>query len=467
MRNNASTENEIRLDELIRRLKEQEAALSLINSLQQAIVDGKEMQELYKLLGNHIGNLFGVHSIVISTFDEEKSLEIFQYVFEDGITHQIDPRPIDKLRRQIIEKGEPILINEMVGEKLTQLTGESPRNILGASKAKSAFYMPLTSRSTVKGYLSLQNNEKENAFSEGEVSLLSTVANSLSIALENEETNIALEAVQVGLRSTQEQLIQREKLASLGQLTAGIAHEIKNPLNFVNNFSDLNVELIEEIYEELKKLEENSTITDVFEILEDLKSNLKKIHQHGQRADGIVKSMLQQSRGGSGAVEPTDLNMLIKEYVNLSFHGMRAAKNAINVSLDLQLDENVGLVPLISEDFSRVILNLCNNAFDAMREKFNAKAGGAEYQPILTVKTFKTNGTVEIQIIDNGGGIPDELKDKILQPFFTTKKSTEGTGLGLSITNEIIKAHKGSLNVISEKNHYSSFNIVLNNLKLN
>lgn len=199
--------------------------------------------------------------------------------------------------------------------------------------------------------------------------------------------------------------------------------------------------------------------TLILEILNDIEINLKKIHEHGTRADGIVKSMLQHSRGGSGKVEPTDVNTLIKEYVNLSFHGMRAGKNPINVDIDLKLDESVSEVPLVAEDFSRVILNLVNNAFDAMREK---TLGGLEqYQPKLTVRTHQTGNTVTIDIEDNGPGIPDDMKDKILQPFFTTKKGTDGTGLGLSITNDIIKAHGGDLTIRSETDTGTTFIIKL------
>jgi signal transduction histidine kinase len=192
--------------------------------------------------------------------------------------------------------------------------------------------------------------------------------------------------------------------------------------------------------------------------LEDIKGNLKKIHEHGSRANGIVTSMLQHSRGGSGKMEPTDLNALIKEYVNLSFHGMRAAKNPINVHIVLDLDPELGMVSLIKEDFTRVVINLCNNAFDAMREKVKKSEVGSpksedgaglseRYLPKLKVATMLENGRVRISLEDNGPGIPDEIKDKILQPFFTTKKGTEGTGLGLSITHDIVKAHGGELRV--------------------
>lgn len=291
------------------------------------------------------------------------------------------------------------------------------------------------------------------------------------ISEERDRLEIALNE----LHATQAQLIQQEKLASLGQLTAGIAHEIKNPLNFVNNFSDLSVELVEETKEELTAIsdqlsaEDQEKVDQALEILNDIDMNLRKIYEHGSRADSIVKSMLEHSRGGTGKLEPTDLNALVKEFVNLSFHGMRAGKNPINVDMEFELDENIGEIPLIAEDFSRVIINLCNNGFDAMREKGNGKdlqgledLGGLEsYRPKLTVRTSSRNEKVAIEIEDNGPGIPEEMKDKIMQPFFTTKKGTEGTGLGLSITNDIVKAHGGELNVSSKGNEGTKFSIQL------
>jgi signal transduction histidine kinase len=266
--------------------------------------------------------------------------------------------------------------------------------------------------------------------------------------------------------------VQQEKLASLGQLTAGIAHEIKNPLNFVNNFSEVSIDMIEEAKEERSKSQESRDETLVDEILEDIKSNLVRIHQHGSRANSIVTSMLQHSREGTGIIEPTDLNALIKEYVNLCFHGMRAGKNPINVEMVLDLDPEIKEVPLIKEDFTRVVINLCNNAFDAMREKvrmYNVQStmyqdeahNDVNYLPKLKVITILENGRVRIAFEDNGPGIPEEIRDKILQPFFTTKKGTEGTGLGLSITNDIIKAHGGELSVLSKAETGTKFIIQL------
>ena len=315
------------------------------------------------------------------------------------------------------------------------------------------------------------------------------------------------------LRAAQDQLVQQEKLASLGQLTAGIAHEIKNPLNFVNNFSDLSMELVEEVREEVKRQKakvksekeppfegrgERSELRDVpnseaetgpqtantplnpsshrdtyvasddsiatnliLDILDDIETNLKTIHKHGTRADGIVKSMLQHSRGGDGKPESTSLNPLIKEYVNLAFHGMRAGKEPINVDMVFKLDEEIGEVPLIAEDFSRVILNLVNNAFDAMQGAGHKVQGTGGYEPKLTVRTHKKDSAITIEIEDNGPGIPIEMKDKILQPFFTTKKGTAGTGLGLSITNDIVKAHGGTIDIKTEAGNGSVFIISL------
>lgn len=279
----------------------------------------------------------------------------------------------------------------------------------------------------------------------------------LEQAREIEKAYTKLEAAHENLKATQAQLIQQEKLASLGQLTAGIAHEIKNPLNFVNNFSGLSMEFLDEIEEELDKIGESEAKENIRDLLGDIRVNLEKIRHHGGRADNIVKSMLMHSRGGSGTMEPSDLNEVIREYVNLSFHGMRANKNPINVDIALELDEKLPKIPLNSEDFSRVILNLTKNAFDAMREKLNSN--GQEYKPKLTVRTKDLGNEVLIEVEDNGPGVSDKIKDKLLMPFFTTKKGTEGTGLGLSITHDIIKAHNGGLDISTEVGEWTKFSI--------
>lgn len=313
--------------------------------------------------------------------------------------------------------------------------------------------------------------QKESAILEFKLDRTEKVKRTTAILLEEtieelEQKRNAVEEALTELKATQDQLIQQEKLASLGQLTAGIAHEIKNPLNFVNNFSDLSIELIDEARDEVKGINSKFNIQnlELSDLLDDIKANLKKINEHGSRADGIVKSMLEHSRGGSGKKEPTDLNAVVKEFVVLTFHGMRAGKNPINVDLEFKLDESIGEVPLIAEDFSRVIINLSNNAFDAMKEKMKDNEElmtDISYKPKLTVRTKAESGRILVEIKDNGTGMSDIMKDKIMQPFFTTKKGTEGTGLGLSITNDIVKAHGGSLEVATKKNEGTAFTIKL------
>ncbi len=280
------------------------------------------------------------------------------------------------------------------------------------------------------------------------------------------EAHRELEAAVEELKATQQQLVQQEKLASLGQLTAGIAHEIKNPLNFVNNFSSVSLELVDESIEEVEKVVQPGADRDfIVETLGDIKQNLSKILDHGTRADRIVKSMLQHSRGGTGKKTDVDFNAMVREYVNLSYHGMRASNTPIICDVQLDLAEDVGLVNMVGEDFSRVLLNLCNNAFDAMRGKLEEGDGkladGSSYRPKVTVKTRRDGSKIRLVVEDNGPGIPDDIKDKILQPFFTTKKGTEGTGLGLSISFDIVKAHGGSIHIVSTVGESTQFVVTI------
>ena len=281
------------------------------------------------------------------------------------------------------------------------------------------------------------------------------------------ETKVAQKTAELAasleeLKAAQTQLVVQEKLAALGQLAAGIAHEIKNPMNFVNNFSELSLEYVDEMRTALNRLEKGEAMDEITDLLGDVEENLKKIHQHGSRADGIVKSMLMHSRGGSGVLEPTDLNELLREYVNLAFHGMRAGKTPINVKINYELDDQIGTVPVYPEDFSRVVLNLCKNAFDAMRDKLSLSQNG-EYLPSLTVKAALQDERVVVSFEDNGPGISEENRKKLFEPFFTTKKGTEGTGLGLSITHDIIKNHKGEINIESVEDKFTRFTIELPN----
>jgi signal transduction histidine kinase len=257
------------------------------------------------------------------------------------------------------------------------------------------------------------------------------------------------------LKETQNQLIQREKMASLGELTAGIAHEIQNPLNFVNNFSEVNKELIAELKAELLagKTEEAKTIA------ENIEKNEEKIVFHGKRADAIVKSMLQHSRSSSGKKELTDLNVLVNEYLQLAYHGLRAKDKSLNAKFETDLDLSIEKVNAVPQELGRVILNLVNNAVYAVNEK-KRQSNGA-YEPTVTVTTRKNHNKVEIKIRDNGNGIPPKVLDKIFHPFYTTKPTGQGTGLGLSLSYDIIKAHGGELNVVTKEGEGSEFIIQL------
>jgi two-component system NtrC family sensor kinase len=257
------------------------------------------------------------------------------------------------------------------------------------------------------------------------------------------------------LKSTQSQLIQSEKMASLGELTAGIAHEIQNPLNFVNNFSEVSNELIDEMKEQFKK----GDVDEGFALADYIKLNLDKINHHGKRADAIVKGMLQHSRSSSGVKEPTDINKLADEYLRLAYHGLRAKDKFFNATMKTDYDEAIGDINIIPQDMGRVILNLITNAFYVVNEK--KKSGIDNYEPTVSVSTKKVGATVQVSIIDNGNGIPQNVLDKIFQPFFTTKPTGQGTGLGLSMSYDIVKAHNAELRVETEEGKGSEFIIEL------
>jgi signal transduction histidine kinase len=270
------------------------------------------------------------------------------------------------------------------------------------------------------------------------------------------EANQTLSNTMKELKDTHAQLIQSEKMASLGELTAGIAHEIQNPLNFVNNFSELNTELIEELKEEIEK----GNLEEVKAIAGDIQQNEQKITHHGKRADSIVKGMLQHSRNSSGLKEPTDINVLAEEFLRLAYHGLRAKDKTFNATMNTSFDPAVGKISVVSQDIGRVILNLITNAFHAVKEKKVHHSDG--YAPVVTVRTERKEKEVLIVISDNGNGVPERIIDKIFQPFFTTKPTGQGTGLGLSMSYDIItKGHNGDLRLETKEGEGSDFIISL------
>jgi two-component system NtrC family sensor kinase len=303
-------------------------------------------------------------------------------------------------------------------------------------------------------------NKKEKAFI---VMVLGGLASVIVLAIilfrsnrQKQKAHNRIKKAYSDLRDTQQQLIQREKMASLGELTAGIAHEIQNPLNFVNNFSEVNTELIYEMEDELR----SGKIDDAVKIAEDLKQNNEKINFHGKRADSIVKGMLQHSRNSSGQKEPTDINNLADECLRLSYHGMRAKDKSFNAKTETDLDKTIPLINTVSQDIGRVFLNLFTNSFYSIMQK--RKKLGDVYEPSVSVKTRKNGKNISIVVRDNGNGVPSSVMDKIFQPFFTTKPVGEGTGLGLSMSYEIItKGHGGELNVNTKEGEYAEFIITL------
>jgi signal transduction histidine kinase len=267
------------------------------------------------------------------------------------------------------------------------------------------------------------------------------------------------EAALEHLRAAQAQLVQAEKMASLGEMTAGIAHEIKNPLNFINNFAELNAELADELFDELAD-DPDIRLADVRDVLDDLKRNAEKINEHGKRADSIVRAMMQHARGGAGTRERVDINTFVEEYLGLAYHGTRATTPDFTAQLLQHLDPEAGDVELGPQELGRVLLNLLSNAFYAVHER--AKAANGAYEPKVTVSTRGGGARIEIRISDNGAGIPEEARERIFEPFFTTKPTGSGTGLGLSLSYDIVtNGHGGTLALEDDGGEGATFVITL------
>ena len=378
-----------------------------------------------------------------------------------------NPRPDVPFGRAVASRL-PVLVTDLATEPA--YVDRDPWMVAGVELAgiRSMCAVPMMKDSEVVGVVAFYRREIR-PFSEKQIALVQNFAAQAVIAIENarllnelRQRTDDLSRSLNELRTAQDRLVQTEKLASLGQLTAGIAHEIKNPLNFVNNFSSVSVELIDELQQELAKVKvDDAAREEIDDLAETLKGNLDKIVQHGKRADSIVKNMLLHSRSGSGEHRPVDVNTLVEESLNLAYHGARAEKQGFNITLERAFDPAAGEVDLYPQEVTRVLLNLISNGFYAAHKR-KTQADGSNFEPTLSASTKNLGDRVEIRIRDNGTGIPPEVKEKMFNPFFTTKPAGEGTGLGLSISHDIIvKQHAGTISVETEPGRFTEFKIVL------
>ncbi len=395
--------------------------------------------------------------------------ELFHLVAAHGEARYVDwiresgPRPpASSLTFGRIVAGEPLVHIGDIAEDEPYRTGNPrARTIVDEHGIHTLLSVALRKEDKLLGTIVLYRQEAR-PFSDKQIMLVLNFAAQAVVAMENARLLNELRESLDNLRTAQDRLVQTEKLASLGQLTAGIAHEIKNPLNFVNNFSAVSVELIDELRGALGSAHlDNKLRGEINEIADTLQGNLDKVVQHGKRADAIVKNMLLHSRQGSGEHRPVDVNALVEESLNLAYHGARAEKQSFEITLEKSFDPGAGEADLFPQEITRALLNLISNGFYAATKR-KAEANGGNYEPTLAAATKNLGDHVEIRIRDNGTGIPPEVKEKLFNPFFTTKPAGEGTGLGLSISHDIIvKQHGGSIEVDTKPGEFTEFRIVL------
>jgi len=456
-------ENARLLSELRESLQQQSATADVLKVISRSTFD---LQTVLDTLVESAARLCDADSAAIHRPDGNSYPYVASYGYSPEYHEYMRERPMIPGRGTVLGRAvtecKPIQVNDVAADpEYTLREGQRLggfRTVLG---------IPLLRETAPIGVIVLTRNAVR-PFTDKQIELAATFADQAAIAIENvrlfeaerqrtQELARSLEE----LRTAQDRLVQTQKLASLGQLTAGIAHEIKNPLNFVNNFSDVSVELIDELREALADATLGKGQAEITELTDTLRSNLDKIMQHGKRADSIVKNMLLHSREGTGERRPVDINGLVEEAVNLAYHGARAEKKGFNITLEHALDPTAGQVDCFPQEIIRVLLNLIANGFYAATQR-KGQTESSDYEPTLATATRNLGDRVEIRIRDNGAGIPPEVKEKMFNPFFTTKPAGEGTGLGLSISHDVIvKQHSGIIEVESRPGEFTEFRIVL------
>jgi len=457
-------EKNAELEKKTEELEQSYNSVSVLSKIGRDITSTLSLDTILNTVYENVNQLMDASVFGIGVYNTESAAIDYQLAIDKGKRYKPYSRSMedkDQFPVWCIENKKEIFINSVETEygnyikSMVKLNANAELEDGTASEVQhSLLYVPMMVKDRVIGLITVQSYEKD-AYTRHHLDILKTLASYTSAALYNAQSFESLQLALNELKLTQEQLVQSEKMASLGELTAGIAHEIQNPLNFVNNFSEVNKELLAEMKDEIDK----GNSEEVKMIANDVIANEEKILHHGKRADVIVKGMLQHSRSSSGQKEPTDINALTDEYLRLSYHGLRAKDKSFNAMMKTNFDESIGNVNIIPQDIGRVVLNLINNAFYAVDEK--KKQIGNGYEPTVSVSTKKIDGKVEISVKDNGNGIPQKILDKIFQPFFTTKPTGQGTGLGLSLSYDIVKAHGGELRVETKEGEGSEFIVQL------
>ncbi|MGB8317634.1 MAG: ATP-binding protein [Ignavibacteriaceae bacterium] len=457
--------------------------IELLSEIGKEITATLDLDKIFLKLYEHVNQLADATIFGLGIYNPEKEEIEYKLSMEKGKRYPPYSRDIkDKNQFAVwcIDNRKPVFINDVHSEYSNYILHyNKPHRKLEdgtmSEEAWSIIYLPLISQERMLGIITIQSFQK-NAYQDYHLNLLQNLASYTAIALDNadaykklNETVNKLNTALNDLKATQEKLVVQEKLASLGQLTAGIAHEIKNPLNFVNNFAQLSKELVVELRDEFEKVKDKlgNEFADNFEdIISNIEQNAAKINEHGNRADSIVRSMLQHSRGKSGERILSDINAILDEDLNLAYHGLRARDSSFNASIEKEYDKNLEKISIVPQDVSRVFLNIINNGFYEANKK--KKLTGDHFSPCVKVTTRGLDNKIEVRIKDNGSGIPEGVREKIFDPFFTTKPSGEGTGLGLSLSYDIIvKEHAGDIKFDTKSGEYTEFVITLpNNLNL-